>query len=118
LFERLQDRDAAPNGRLHQHVHPLFSGGGGDFSAVASNHSLVGRHHGFTGVDRRQDQAAGWLQASHHFHHQIHIWIGHHGGGIGGEQAVAQRDRAGAIEIAHRHLPQLQISHQGVPPLG
>ena len=118
MFERFQDRDAATDGRFHQHVDPLFGSGGGDFSAVASNHGLVGGHHGFAGIDCRQDQAAGWLQATHHFHHQIHIRIGHHGGGIGGEQAVAQRDRAGAIEIAHRHLPQLQISHQGVPPLG
>ena len=118
MFERLQDRNAATNGRFHQHIHTLLCSGGRDFSAVASNHGLVGGHNGFAGIDGCQDQAAGWLQATHYFHHQIHIRIGHHGGGIGGEQAVAQRDRARAIEIAHRYLPQLQISHQGVPPLG
>ena len=97
LLEGLNDGDAPPYGCLNQHVHTLLGGGGGNLFPVAGNDRLVGGHHGFTGSDGPEDQAAGRLQAAHHLHHDVHAGIIHHGFRVCGEELTGEFDRPGPI---------------------
>jgi hypothetical protein len=117
LFERLDDRDAATHGGLDQHIHPLLGSSGGDLFAVAGDHGLVGCHHRLTCGDGGQDQAAGRLQAAHHFHHDVHRGVVHHLQRIGAENLGWQFHRPRAVQIAHSHAFERQLAHQRMAAL-
>ena len=66
LAQRAHDRDAAGHRRLEQQVDPGRLGRGEQLGAVVGQQLLVGGDHRLAGLQRREDQLAGRLDAADH----------------------------------------------------
>ena len=99
--QRLDDGDAAGDGRLEGHHHALVLGGGEDFVAVYGQQCLVGRDHVLPVGNGLHDQGFRQVVAADQFDDDVDLGIVDDQIRVIDDPARAGDERFGARYVAH-----------------